>query len=76
MLYRYARFKGYDTSAKGDLSRYLDGDSVSDWAEEAMSWAAGNGIISGFDGLLKPGDYATRAQFVSILQRFNEKFGK
>lgn len=31
MLYNYAAYKDCDLTAKGDLSRFPDGDSVQDW---------------------------------------------
>ena len=34
MMYNYARYKGKDTSARGDLSKYTDGATTSDWAVE------------------------------------------
>ncbi|MFA7637370.1 MAG: S-layer homology domain-containing protein [Monoglobales bacterium] len=30
-----------------DMSRFIDADSISDWAFQAMSWAVANGIING-----------------------------
>ena len=73
MLYNYAKYKGYDLSAEGDLSQFPDSGSVADWAEAAMSWANGNQLINGHDdGTLEPGGTATRAQAASILMRFDQ----
>lgn len=73
MLYNYAAYKGYDLTAKGDLSQFTDGDSVREWAVTAMSWANGNALINGHDdGTLEPGGTTTRAQAASILMRFNQ----
>ena len=47
ILYRYADFLGLDTSAAGALSQFSDGDKVSAWAEEAMQWAVGSGLLTG-----------------------------
>lgn len=75
IIYRYAQSKGIDTTAGGSLERFPDAGSVSDWAREAMSWAVGNGIISGVGGVtLDPSGNATRAQVATILMRFSEKF--
>lgn len=75
IIYRYAQAKGVDTTAGGSLERFPDAGSVSDWAREAMSWAVGNGIISGVGGVtLDPSGNATRAQVATILMRFAEKF--
>ena len=73
MLYRYAK----PAEVKGELSAFTDGDSVSDWAKEAMAWAVELGVISGKDGQrLDPQGTATRAEVAAILQRFMEKTGK
>ena len=73
MMYNYAKYKGYDLTAEGDLSQFPDGDSVQPWAETAMSWANGNALINGHDdGTLEPGGTTTRAQAASILMRFDQ----
>lgn len=73
MLYNYAAYKGYDLSAKGDLTQFPDGDSVQAWALPAMAWANGNGLINGHDdGTLEPAGTTTRAQAASILMRFDQ----
>ena len=75
MLYKYARFKGYDLTATGDLTQFPDAGSISSWAETALSWANGNGLINGNeDGTLAPGGTATRAQAASILAQFDQSF--
>ena len=75
MLYKYARFKGYDLTATGDLTQFPDMDAISGWAETALSWANGNGLINGNeDGTLAPGGTATRAQAASILAQFDQSF--
>ena len=72
MLYNYAKYKGYDLSAEGDLSQFPDSGSVANWAEAAMSWANGNQLINGFeDDTLRPGGNSTRAQAASILMNFD-----
>ena len=73
ILYRYAQYKNYDTAASADLSRYADFEQVSEWAQEAMAWANGEGIISGTSAVtLAPKDSATRAQAAVMLMRFCE----
>ena len=72
MLYRYAQYKGYDVTATGDLSGFADGDTVSDWAEEAMRWSVGAGLIQGDENGLTPTATAIRAQIAAILMRFCE----
>jgi hypothetical protein len=74
-LYNYAKYKGFLLSAPGELSVFTDAGQVSDWVEEAMRWAVGEGLFEGFgDGTLAPGGFATRAQVAAVLQRFCEKF--
>ena len=69
MLYRYAG----QPVARGDLGGFTDGDSVSDWAAYAMTWAVENGILTGTStSTLSPQDSATRAQVATILMRFCE----
>ena len=72
MLYRYAQFRGIDvTKSAKDFAGYTDSGSVSGWADEAMRWAVGSGIISGKDGgRLDPTGTATRAEVATILMRF------
>ncbi len=74
MLYRYAQYKGLDTSARGDLSRFVDSNKVSNFAQEAMTWAVGEEIITGKNGpYLSPKGNATRGEAATMLQRFLEK---
>ena len=73
MLYNYAKYKGYDLSAEGDLSQFPDSGSVADWAEAAMSWANGNELINGHDnGAIDAGGTAIRAHAASILMKFDQ----
>ena len=73
MLYNYAKYKGYDLTAEGDLSQFPDSGSVADWAEIAMSWANGNELINGHDdGTIDAAGTAIRAQAASILMRFDQ----
>ena len=77
MLYNYAKYKGYDLSAEGDLSTFPDANSIADWAETAMSWANGNELINGHDdGTIDAGGIGTRAQAASILMRFDQNLVK
>ena len=71
ILYRYAQNKGQDTSKRADLSSFVDADSVSAYAKEAMSWANAAGLISGRSTIeLAPKGTATRAEAAAILMRF------
>ena len=73
ILYRYARYKGYDVTARGDLSAYTDGASTHGWAKAALSWANGVGIIDGLgEDLIDPTGGAIRAQAAKMLYQFCE----
>ena len=78
-LYKYAQYKGFDTSARADLSGYPDADKVSGWAVEAMQWAVAEGLISGVSSsegaLLAPKTVATRGQVALILMNFADNNG-
>lgn len=74
IFYNYAKFKGYDTTASGDLSGFTDAGDLSPWAQEAMKWAVGSGVMSGKgNGILDPKGTATRAEIAAMLQNFIEK---
>lgn len=71
MLYRYAQLKGYKTSGGTSISAYPDAAGVASYAQDAMSWAVGNGIVTGTsDGRLNPAGTASRAHFAAFLHRF------
>ena len=73
MLFRYAKYKGYDVNARADITSFVDSDTTSGWAEEAMSWAVAEKLINGIEGnQLAPGGDAVRAQLATILYRFCE----
>ena len=69
ILMNYAAYKGEDVSNRASLATYTDQPST--WAEETMSWAVAEGLISGVTAdTLQPQGAATRAQVAAILQRF------
>lgn len=76
ILYNYAHSKGYDVSARADLTVFPDAGSVSGWAENALSWANAAGLINGTvrDGqtILAPQGSASRAQVAMILMNYVE----
>lgn len=75
-LYKYAQYKGYDLTITGNIDSFIDKDSVSPWAKDAVLWAVQNGFIAGKDGnKLDPKGFATRAEFAAIIHRFIEKMG-
>ena len=75
-LYKYAQYKGYDLTITGNIDSFIDKDSVSPWAKDAVTWAVQNGFIAGKDGnKLDPKGFATRAEFAAIIHRFIENMG-
>jgi uncharacterized repeat protein (TIGR02543 family) len=71
MLYRYAVYKGYGTSARADLSGYSDSGSISSYAKDSMAWAVAVGLIGGTGASrIEPKGTATRAQTAAMLARF------
>lgn len=77
ILYRYAQFKGYDVSAKGDLTAFTDGDNVSEWATDALAWCVGAKLINGRDnGTVDATGTATRAEIAMIFMSFSENVVK
>lgn len=75
IFYRYADYKGYDLTVKGDLDKFKDADKITDYAKTAMQWAVGSGLVNGKSGnLLDPQGTATRAEIAAMLHRFIEKY--
>ena len=72
MMYRYAKYQDYDVSQKADFSQFVDASRVNSFAEEAMQWAVGTGIITGKDNgtKLDPQGNASRAECATIITRF------
>ena len=71
ILYNYAEYKGMDTSARTDLSIYSDAASISDWAQDVLSWANAEGLVNGVtDTTIAPQEQATRGQVAAIFERF------
>jgi hypothetical protein len=78
MLHRYHQFSILNSQFSiaadaADVSAFPDAASVSAWAEDAVKWAVGIGLIQGRDGALAPQGTATRAEVATILQRFIEQ---
>lgn len=73
-LYRYANYKGYDTSSKESIAYFPDSANVSPYALDAMRWAVSVGLITGTKEngkvYLYPYGNATRAQAAAIMVRF------
>lgn len=75
ILFRYARYKGIDTSPKADISRYSDAMSVNSYALDAIRWANYEGLLVGNSSTtLAPTKKITRAEAAAIFMRFCNKF--
>ena len=75
IFYRYADYKGYDLTVKGNPDKFKDADKITDYAKTAMQWAVGSGLVKGKSGnLLDPQGTATRAEIAAMLHRFIEKY--
>ena len=73
VLFRYAQYKKYDTSASNGLSKYSDFSSISAYSLNALKWANAEGLITGrTTTTLAPKGTATRAEVAAILYRFVE----
>ena len=73
IFYRYAQYKGYDTTQGGMAIReFGDYESISDYAMSAMAWAVNIGLVKGDSNLLYPNGTATRAEIAAMLHRFVE----
>lgn len=73
LLCNFAAQQGVDTTACSDLSNFDDAAAVSDWAQDAVSWAHAEGLLAGTSATtLSPQGEATRAQLAAMLVRFSE----
>ena len=74
-FFAYAKSKGYDVSASAELGKYADAGQISSWAENAVSWAVAEGLISGTSASsVSPKINATRAQAAVIFRNFVEVY--
>ncbi len=71
ILYRYAKFKGYDTNIAKE-EKYTDSADISDYARDAVNWAADKGIMSGYENVFAPKDNITRAQAAAVFTKLSD----
>ncbi len=77
IFYRYAAFKGMDTTASASLTGFTDGAQASAYTMPALQWAVAEKLVYGDDtGTLRPCDEVTRAEAAAFLHRFFEKLSK
>ena len=73
LLCNFVAQQGMDTTARSDLSNFDDAAAVSDWAQDAVSWAHAEGLLAGTSATtLSPQGEATRAQLAAMLVRFSD----
>ncbi len=72
MLYRFCEYRFIDVTGTIDLSSYTDSDKIHEYALDAFRWAVSESLISGMsENILSPRTGATREQFATILERFD-----
>ncbi len=77
ILFRYATYKNYKTSASNSLTGYTDFSEISVYALKSLKWANAEGLITGRTAsTLAPQGTATRAEVAAILHRFVENVVK
>ncbi|MBR2181382.1 MAG: S-layer homology domain-containing protein, partial [Oscillospiraceae bacterium] len=77
IVYRALQSQSLLLEEKGDrrmavdevLSQYLDYDTVSDYAREAVTALISAGLVNGKSGLIAPLEYTTRAEIAVLLKR-------
>ena len=75
ILYRYAQYKGYAVNS-ADL-KANDAEDVSEWAAEAVKWAAACGVLKADkDNNIRPIESATRAEIAASIHVFLEEVAK
>ena len=67
MLYRFVGGEGESASIEG----FSDADDVSAWAQAAMEWAYGEGVMNGnADGTINPNGATVRSQIAQFFMNF------
>ena len=76
ILSAYAEQTGTHGAEQEDLSGFADREEISLWAEEAMGWAVGAGLLRGYsEEVLAPGGLVTRAEAAQVLVNFRALAG-
>ena len=69
-----AAYDGIPVRAEGDLSSFADAADISVWAQDAVSWGVGEGLMNGTgNNMLSPKGTATRAQAAQLMMLLDEK---
>ena len=78
IIFRRAERLGESAASDGAdaLSVFIDAERISDWARQAMQWAAATKLISGVGGgRLSPEVYTSRAQLATVFMRLADARG-
>ena len=75
ILRNFAQYKGKNVNVTSDLSKFKDGNLVSDYAKTAMQWATGKGVITGNNNgeSLTPHANSTRAEAAGMIYNYCTK---
>ena len=75
ILRNFAQYKGKNINVTSDLSKFKDGNLVSDYAKTAMQWATGKGVITGNNNgeSLTPHANSTRAEAAGMIYNYCTK---
>ena len=77
ILYRYAKYKGYDPDTDVDMSKYEDFKNAGDWSKNSIKWAVKHNIIKGRTNTsLNPTSALTRAELATVLKNFHSEFAE
>jgi hypothetical protein len=74
ILYRYLTSVKNDLQISTDLSAYSDGNKVSDWATDAISWAIADEIITCSSNSILPAEGVSRAECAFSFMKFCGKY--
>lgn len=70
IFYNYCQGEVYGDVSE-TLSEFPDGNAVSDWARNAVAWAAENYVVGG-NGKLNPAGNANRAEMAQIIMNMSD----
>ena len=75
ILRNFAQYKGKNVNVTSDLSKFKDGNLVSDYAKSAVEWAVGKGVITGNNNgeSLTPHANSTRAEAAGMIYNYCTK---
>ncbi len=75
VIYRYSKYKGYDTVARTNLKVFNDEKEMDDYAIEPFEWVVSTGLIKGVgDNMLAPKDGTIRAELAMLLSRYSDRY--